>query len=118
MASKEATKSFLFLDALQLLPQIKKLLAYIKSMDIALDKTFIKCLNMYPNEVSYLLPIAKVKLLIIQKVKSNGYQLLYDGRHFTNIHQNWPLEPIAMIQTIKLKICCNIFTMSLNLHLL
>ena len=30
--------------------------------------------------------------MVIQKIKLNGYQLLYDGRHFLNVQQNWPLE--------------------------
>ena len=92
MALKETIKFFFFHDALLLLPQSKKLISNFKNMDISLNYEFIKVLKTYPNELSTLQPIAKVKLLVIQKIKSNGYQLLYDGRHFLNVQQNWPLE--------------------------
>jgi hypothetical protein len=78
----DSTQPLLCKNAILKLPYNKKITKYLMENNIDLNVPFVKFLKDEAYEMKHVQKIAKIKLIILKKLKNNFYCLIYDGRFF------------------------------------
>ena len=85
----ESTKHFLCKNAIVKLPNNKRIKKYFTENDIDLDAPFAKFTKSNAFDLIEIQKIAKIKWIILKKDKKGLYSLIYDGRFFDFLQDNY-----------------------------